>query len=218
MRRGYSSQAFTFVTRKRGVTKKGLNFSEPEPYEKNTSGIVCVKDEKEAGLSFVSKVGIHECAVSKNGVISATMLRCFGRIMFGNILNDGAQLEGKLTYKYAITTETDFVKLYDLKKQMSQLYSNVRKAADAKSQSLVEISDDVCISTIKPSEDEKGIVLRLFNPCSDDRNCDIIVKTKIEKAFVTNLAEDERREIEMKDGKIHLCISANKIVTIYLEA
>lgn len=212
----FASQAFTFVQRKRGVSEKAINFSEPEPYEKNTSGIVCVKNNDE-GLSFISKAGIHECSVSKNGVISVTMLRAFGRIMFGNILNEGAQLEGKHIFKYALTTETDFAKLNDMKKHLFELLPNVRKSCDANSRSLLEVTGGICVSLVKPSEDNKGIIVRLFNPQRVDGCCEIFIKTTIKSAYLTNLAESEMTELETNDGKIKLEIKQNKIATLYLE-
>lgn len=214
----YASQAFDMVKRHRGVTEKGVNFSEPEPYEKNTSGIVCLmeKDAK-GGLSFVSKAGIHECAVSENGVISATMFRSFGRIMFGNIPTEKAQLEGKLVFKYLVTPETDFVKLYDMKNELSEVFSNVKTSAENKSGSALEVEGNVCVGTVKPSEDGKGVVLRLFNPKDESADCRICIYSDVKRAVSTTLAEEEKHALEIKDGVITLDIAPHKIETVYLE-
>jgi len=214
----YASQAFDMVKRHRGVTAKGTNFSEPEPYEKNTGGIVCLEDaDGNGGLSFVSKAGIHECAVSKNGVICVTMLRCFGRIMFGNIPNEKAQLEGTHTFKYAITSETDFSKLYDMQNEMFETFSNVKTMGDRTNLSLLEVEGNVCVSTVKPAEDNKGVVVRLFNPKSENEVCKIVLTADVKRALSVNLAEEERCELEIEDGTVSLALSAHKIETVYLE-
>lgn len=214
----YASQAFDMVKRHRGVTAKGVNFSEPEPYEKNTGGIVCLLNEDgKGGLSFVSKAGIHECAVSKNGVIDATMLRCFGRIMFGNIPNEKAQLEGVHTFKYAITPETDFVKLYGMQNEMFEVLSNVITSGDRQGLSLLEVEGNVCVSTVKPSEDNKGITVRLFNPVEENSECKILLGADVKRVFGVNLAEEERKELEKFNGTVSLSLAPHKIETVYLE-
>ncbi len=214
----YASQAFDMVERHRGVTEKAANFPEPEPYEKNTSGIVSlVSEDGKSGLSFVSKAGIHECAVSKNGVISVTMLRAFGRIMFGNIPSEKAQLEGVHTFKYAVTPETDFVKLYDLKNSLFEVYSNVKTTEDKADGGMLEVMGNVCVSTVKPSEDNKGVVVRLFNPKETAEKCKIVLCTDVKRAVSVTLSEEKRDELEISKGKVELELCPHKIETVYLE-
>ena len=169
------------------------------------------------GLSFVSKAGIHECAVSENGVISATMFRSFGRIMFGNIPTEKAQLEGKLVFKYLVTPETDFVKLYDMKNGLSEVFSNVKTSAENKSGSVLEVEGNVCVGTVKPSENGNGVVLRLFNPKDESAECRICIYSDVKRAVSTTLAEEEKHALEIKDGVITLDIAPHKIETVYLE-
>lgn len=214
----YASQAFDMVKRHRGVTENGINFNEPEPYEKNTSGIVClVNEETNRGLSFVSKAGIHECAVSRNGVITSTMMRSFGRIMFGNIPNEKAQLEGKHVFNYLITPETDFVKLYDMKNELSHVFSNVKTVSGTQSSGLLEVKGDVCISTVKPSENNNGIVVRLFNPKDETANCTVCTVTNVKRAVSVTLAEEEKNVLDINNGTVTLELLPHKIETIYLE-
>ncbi len=214
----FASQAFTFVKRNRAITNDGANFAEPEAYEKNTSGIICVKDNnKESGLSFVSKAGIHECGVSKSGVICVTMLRSFGRIMWGNIPNEKAQLQGTHTFRYALTTETDFAALDDMKKNMFETYSNVIAEKGCYSSSLFEVSGKVCVSIVKPSENGKGIVLRVYNPKETSEQCTLLMKTNIRKLSKANLAEQEISQLQLENNSISFEISPNKIETFYME-
>jgi len=207
-----TSQAFTFIERQRGITEKGAGFAEPEPYEKNTGGIVSVCNEN-VGLSFISKEGIHECGVSKSGVITATLLRCFGRILHDSIESEQAQLLGSHKYRYAISTETDKVKLSDIKKTMMENYLNT--PADKGIESMISIDGNVVVSIIKPSENEKGVIVRLFNPTNTPE--DITLNTICKIAKLVTLSEEEISPLNIDNGKISLTIYPHKIETIYLE-
>ena len=104
-----------------------------------------------------------------------------------------------------------------MKKHLFELLPNVRKSCDANSRSLLEVTGGICVSLVKPSEDNKGIIVRLFNPQRVDGCCEIFIKTTIKSAYLTNLAESEMTELETNDGKIKLEIKQNKIATLYLE-
>ena len=211
----YASQAFTFIERQRGITQSGANYAEPENYEKNTSGIICVKDE-DAGLSFVSKEGIHECGVSKSGVISAVMLRGFGRIMHcGCIKSEKAQLIGNHVYRYGITLETNFSKLYDIKHDLFLKYENVISNAD--SESALELKGNVCCSIIKVSENEKGIILRVFNPENKTEKLTVDTKFEYKNIYETDLAENILMKIGSHNSVIFVDVPPHKIKTLYFE-
>lgn len=213
----FASQAFTFLSRHRSVTPNGINRSEPESYYKNTSGIISVQNSN-SGLSFVSKAGIHECGVSKNGVISATMLRSFGRFMFENSrINEHGQIQGKHTYYYALTTETDFAKLNDLKKSVFDIFKNTDVAENKKSVSFFELIGNVNVSTVKPAENGNGFIVRLYNTKENAEKCTLLLNTKVKKVSVVNLAEEELRNIDSNVEKINLEIGSNKIETLYIE-
>ena len=211
----YASQAFTFIKRSRGVSHTGLNSSEPELCEKNTGGIICVKDSK-GGLSFVGKEGFHHCGVSKDGVISATMLRCFGRMMWSAIPTEKAQLLGKHTFRYALTTETDFAKLYNMKKILFGTYSNV-KSDHFSSCELIEIEETAAVSLVKPSENSNGLIIRLFNPAESEIDCSIGINLPVKEIYKTSLDEEQREVLlTLENNKLNIKISPYKIETIYI--
>lgn len=210
----YASQTFTFIDRGRGITQAGANYAEPENYEKNTSGIICVKDDV-SGLSFVSKEGVHECGVSKSGVISAVMLRGFGRIMFADIRSTKSQLLGIHRFRYGITLETDFSKLYDIKHGMFSKYENI--ISDADSDSLLEVKGCVCYSIIKVSEDKKGVILRVFNPKNTAEKFTVDTKFEYKNVYESDLSEDNLTKIESCGSSVFAEIRPNKIKTLYFE-
>ena len=212
----YASQAFTFLNRRRGVTEKGANFYELEAYEKNTSGIICVKD-RDCGLSFISKAGIRECGVSRSGVICATMLRSFGRFMFESYRSaEKAQILGKHTYYYALSTETDFARLNDIKKSMFEIYPNVR-AEDKNPAGFLELSGSVNTSIVKPSENGNGLIVRLYNTKNEPEECVLDFKRPVKNVCAANLAETEFEALHAENNKLELELAPNKIKTIYFE-
>ena len=189
-------------------------YAEPESYEKNTSGIICVKDDL-SGLSFVSKEGIHECGVSKSGVISAVMLRGFGRIMWADIRSTKSQMIGKHRFRYGITLETDFTKLYDIKHDLFSKYENV--ISDDDSDSLLELKGCVCYSIIKVSEDKNGIILRVFNPKNTSEKFTVDTKFEYKNVYESDLSEENLTKLESCSNSIFTEVLPHKIKTLYFE-
>ncbi len=213
----YSSQAFTFIERKRGITEEGAAFYEVEPYEKNTGGIAVVKNS-EYGLSFIGKEGFHECAVSKNGVIAVTMLRSFGRTMFNsNTKNEKAQLIGEHKFRYAISTETNFANLCETRKCISNNYDNVFTLLEKKSYSLVDVEGNITTSIIKPSENKKGIVIRIYNPTDKCEETVVKFAFGVQNAKLVNILEEEISALTVKDNSVIISVSPHKIVSVYVE-
>ena len=68
----FVNQPFCFVERKHGIDITTQNWKEKSIQEKQTAGIVCVKDNK-AGIGFISDFGLHECAVTEKNDIYITM-------------------------------------------------------------------------------------------------------------------------------------------------
>ncbi len=75
----------------------------------------------------------------------------------------------------------------------------------------------VVIDTVKPAYRGGGRVLRLYE--SMGRSCSIELKTAAEAktAFLTNLLENEDRELEMKDGTVSLAFTPFEIKTLLLK-
>lgn len=211
----YASQAFTFINRKRGISHAGLNSSEPELLEKNTSGIICVKDNK-GGLTFAGKAGFHHCGVSEDGVISVIMLRSFGRFMGSGMPAENAQLQGKHIFRYAITTETDFPKLCNMKKIMLEDYTNIVSDRFCSSE-LISAEGNVAVSTVKPAENKEGIIIRLYNPCDSEENCTLRFTIPIKKISEVNLAEEYVNDVETVQDTVRLNLKPHKVRTIYIK-
>ena len=88
----------------------------------------------------------------------------------------------------------------------------------SKSYSFCEVDKpNVMITAIKPSEDGKGLVLRLVE--TSGRDTTVTVKLpflSIEKAYVTNLVEEELKPVEVQGDRITTTIRAFEIATLKL--
>ncbi len=118
-----------------------------------------------------------------------------------------------LNYRYAISTETDRIKLSDIKKTMMENYLNT--PADKGIESMISLDGNVVVSIIKPSENEKGVIVRLFNPTNTPE--DITLNTICNTAKLVTLSEEEISPLNINNGKISLTVYPHKIETIYLE-
>ena len=88
----------------------------------------------------------------------------------------------------------------------------------SKSYSFCEVDKpNVMITTIKPSEDGKGLVLRLVE--TSGRDTTVTIKLPflgIEKAYVTNLVEEELKPVEVRGNQVTTTIKAFGIATLKL--
>lgn len=84
---------------------------------------------------------------------------------------------------------------------------------------LLDISPaTIQVSTLKKSENGKGWILRLCNPCEKTKACVIKVADSITRATQVTLEELPQEKIPVVKGKIKLKIAPKKIVTLLLEA
>ena len=156
----FASQAFTTVTRRRGANPNSDGWREPDPHEKNTSGMIGVRDGV-SSLAFLSGGGLHEGAVYPDGTISVTLLRCFGRSLHSSMPSEGAQLIGKHRFRFALSTEKSLSRLQEAMARVGVILP--MQGADAAGFSLLSLSSDVVTSIVKPTEDGRGIVLKHKN-------------------------------------------------------
>lgn len=213
----YASQAFAYVKRYRGISAEGAMYREPEAYEKNTSGIITVENEDGIRLSFLGKEGFHEAGVSEDGVISVTLLRGFGRILVHANKPTFSQIKGQHRFKYAISTEQNPVKLLRIKKEMMEK-SLAISAGDTAEQSLMElVSDSLAVSVVKPSENGKGIISRLYNPTEKTAAGKLKFRFPVKNVAEVTLSEEKIKECRLEENSVEITLASYKIMTVYAE-
>jgi mannosylglycerate hydrolase len=91
-----------------------------------------------------------------------------------------------------------------------------------KEMSFLEIKpSNMAISTFKKAERNDNLILRVFNPTTDDIAGEIVFWQPFKKVTVTNLNEepdaDRQGEISVDGGTISVNLAAKKIITLELE-
>ena len=81
---------------------------------------------------------------------------------------------------------------------------------------LLKIIEGVRVSAVKPSEDGKGIVVRMYDVSGKDRNITLEICKNIKEAFVTDTNENVLSSLSFEDNKINLCLEANTVKTVKL--
>lgn len=105
----------------------------------------------------------------------------------------------------------------DIKKLLFETYINIDTSEQKVSYSMFELSCNANVSIIKPSEDDKGYIIRLFNPNKNTEKCSLKFNIDAKNVFIVNLSEEKQQELSVSDNQIMLDIPHDKIETIYLE-
>ncbi len=96
--------------------------------------------------------------------------------------------------------------------------NDVDRNLDISSYSFFKTKNNLTISTLKQAENEKGYILRLYNPYFKTLDDEVIFNKTPKQAYFVNLFEKRIEDIEIKEKKIQLKnIKHDKIVSIYFE-
>lgn len=79
------------------------------------------------------------------------------------------------------------------------------------------LPDGVQISACKPSENGKGVVLRLYSIADGPEKIAMPVPKAVKRICVTNMAEKELRELNIEDGTAEFTIFQKQIMTFFME-
>ena len=75
----------------------------------------------------------------------------------------------------------------------------------------------VQISACKPSENQKGVVLRLYSIAQEKKEIMLPVPKTVKGVYITNMTEKERKKLNEKNGAAAFEISPKQILTLYME-
>jgi alpha-mannosidase len=79
-------------------------------------------------------------------------------------------------------------------------------------------SDEIIVSAFKKHEKRESFVLRLFNPTDDEIKTQVTFSSPIKKAWLTNMNEEQREEINRHDQRsIELVFQHKKILTVEVD-
>lgn len=160
------SQAFCFVDRHDGIAEDTLGGYEPEQVEKPFGGVILKQDENGHGLALCGAGGIRQAGADTDGTVSVILLRSFGH-SFMQYHPTRCQIQGEQKFCFALVPldkDTKREKLLDICRysfRTENAFSGTFIPNDTNG--LVSVfGDGVAVSTVKPSDDGRSVILRLF--------------------------------------------------------
>ena len=159
-----------------------------------------------AGFALINK-GLPECEVTKDGTLFLTLLRCVGWLSRGDLATrrghagpslptPKAQCPGSHRFDYAIYTyEGNWAssKLLELARSFSAPPIGIEyRDLPLISMSFLYIDPpQIVLSAVKPAEEGKHIVLRMYNPTGDICKVKVTTLWKIVEVWETRLDETQ---------------------------
>ena len=221
----YASEAFCVVERQVSLPKEREMWREACQHEKAMTSFAYKKDKK-SGLAFISGGGLHEIGAfdDMDGTLAVTLLRCIGQAEPQQEAIDG-QLLGSLEYSFGLMplkkeTNADLQRLADSLATSVQFREDRTSLENAKDRSFFSLNSDkgdICYSTLKPAEDGKGFVVRIYNMGDKKQKAYLTFCKDIKAAFLTDLEENILSEIKADGNSITLPMDKWKIATINIE-
>ncbi len=198
----------------------------------NNEGFSCLTD------------GIREYEILNNSTIALTLMRSVGFLGKSELLNrpgrpsgislptPDSQMKGVQSYNFGLywykgneVTSFDKARAFTTpvinynKIPYNAMKLNLEDKTTPSSYQFLTLKGDIQLSVLKVSENNQGIIIRIFNPYRDQHiSGKIICHTNITKAFIVNLKEEIKEEIQQNNGVIFLTnIAPNKIITILVK-
>lgn len=124
----------------------------------------------------------------------------------------------RIRFSVAACAEDDLQALTSQKcHPMPFVSGSYHKGSLPASASLVEISKGVCVSSVKNSEDDKGLIVRMYDTSGKDRRVALKFIKDLGKAYVTDLHENILRELCVDKNEVSVEIPAYSVITLKVE-
>lgn len=213
------NQSYAFVTRPEGRDPRTAAWREPDQLEKNMRGIAFERDEDGRGLAFIGQYGFYECAADQ-GTLFITLLRGFRRVYYDDRLADSQEF-GRHSFTFILTPMTQNTAEDALQRTQDALQAGVFTVPSRESLagSLLETRGAICVSTVKPAEDDSGdIILRVYNPGNAVQEVEICAALPVKTAALCDMLETAGESCSIKDGnRVTLTLSPFRVQTVRLQ-
>lgn len=199
-----------------------------EPSDPNT-GFIGIENGK-TGLA-IANIGLYEGEVMDDPqrTIALTLLRCF--YQHGNWTKDRwpdeeFQNPGHHTFSYAICpyggtwSEAD---IHGLQEQLDNPLKVVQHGKGSHgtlplNHAFLSLPDGLKLSCIKKAQEGDDLIVRLYNPGSEEIQGEINCAIPIQKAWLTDMEENEMMPLINDGSTIRVVVPHHKITTIKLSA
>lgn len=195
---------------------------------KLTKGLIDINDKSE-GLAILTK-GLYEYEVIKDNVVAITLFRAVDRIAKENLLTrEGdagpniftpeAECLREMVFEYAVIPHDcniDLINYHALYNSPLIIVETDRHRGTIKKDlGFIELLDkNVKVTSIKPSEDGQGLIIRFVNLDENEKEISIRTLLNAKKASKVTLIEDEIESLQINNGGITINVKPKEITTI----
>jgi len=236
----YAEGSFTVNNRPVKLPKTSLIEDTYTTYPQKS--FVDITDD-DRGLAVFNQ-GLPEYEIINKDTVALTLLRSVGWLARDDFLTrsssigaerslptPGAQCIGRYEFNYAIMPHQgnwQSAKVHKLAHQYNNRLKVKQKRLNEEGENkkrelsntfkFVEInSDQLCISTIKRSEDGKKIVFRVFNISDQPVDKNITFDHNVKKVYYSNMAEENKGEMQYINSEVNVKFNPHQIVTLLLQ-
>ena len=226
---------YDFVERPIALDPRTSDWQETEQVEKPFLGLQAVGAGRR-GLAFLSAAGLHEGGVRDDvrRTMQVTLLRSTRKTVNTGGEPDGLQ-RGTLVYRYAampfagrLPRAAALAELAKLQAGLCTRQTGKRPSGyppmagkAAATQSFVQVDDtQLVVSAIKPAEDGKGIVVRLWNPTSQPQRATVRFWKPVRRAQAVKLNEEPDADAPsptVRGSAVTVKATAHRIVTLRVQ-
>jgi alpha-mannosidase len=181
--------------------------------------------DNEGGFAVINDGLIeYEVKDDEQRTIAITLLRAFGKFVFGRLTPD-AQCLGEHYYRFAIFPhsgnwhDTDIFQLTARHIVPLQAIQSAptRGGAPTQCEFLHLSPTSLVFSGIKQSEEGKGLILRLWNPLEKEEKATLETEITLREANLLTMEEKPLKSLDIREKRmVFLPVSGKKIVTIGL--
>lgn len=158
--------------------------------------------------------------------IAVTLMRCFGKFVYSRP-TPGSQCQGKHVYHFAICPHQGTWKEGELFQKTYQFLTPIQAIQSAPTkgkklgvkQSIINIDNKIVnFGAIKPTEDQEGLLVRLWNPSSEAQPITLSSDLEIEAADLLSLEEISKgKQLQIENGCAQYTIAAKRIDTVRIK-
>ncbi len=224
-----AQEPFDFVERRIALDRSTADWQEAEISEKPFLHAQAVGVGKR-GLAFLSAGGLHEGGVRDDArrTMQVTLLRSFRQTVGTSGESDGLE-RGEVRHRYALMPYSGELPRARVCEEVAKLQAGVfTRQTGARPSGFPEMNGkapatrgflelahgQLVLSAIKPAEDGKGLVVRLWNPTGKKRRDTLRFWKKPASAETLRLDETGGKRLAVKGAEMAIEAGPHRIVTV----
>lgn len=187
--------------------------------EKPFTGLCGAADER-GGLAILAPFGLHEYALLDNAprTLALTLFRAFHQTVMTHG-EPGGQLLGPLDFAYALMPFSGPPPIPAMLRRIAAMQTGIRSHRVPEAAPPVSVlrvdADDAVVTAIKPAEDRRGFVLRLWNPGGRPAPASIVCGFPIGESESSRLDETPLGPLAVEDERaLRVTVPPGAVTTI----